>query len=97
MVGYEITVNGQRLCIAGVGENGVLTAAVSWVGKQGEAGHFHMHTGGIDSNTDENVRWYVPELKIGDEVSIRIYEIDGPDPQPLRYKRTSAEEPRRAE
>jgi hypothetical protein len=33
MRAFEVHVNGQRACIAGIGDDGVLTAIVSWASK----------------------------------------------------------------
>jgi hypothetical protein len=32
MIGYNVYRNNERLCIAGIGDFGVLTACVTWVG-----------------------------------------------------------------
>ena len=36
MIGYNVYRNNERLCIAGIGDIGVLTACVTWVGHSPE-------------------------------------------------------------
>src|SRR5262249_30241625 len=46
---FVVRVNGKRLCTAGVGPNGVLTAIVNWVGggpRRDAEGDFGFHVGG---------------------------------------------------
>jgi len=33
MRAFEVYINGERACLAGIGDDGVLTAIVSWVSK----------------------------------------------------------------
>jgi hypothetical protein len=86
---FVVSVNGKRLCRAGIGQNGVLTAIVNWVGggsQRTAEGHFGFHVGGLDSRTGEHVGWAVPELQLGDEVTIRLEEGDQIDPECRREK-----------
>jgi hypothetical protein len=89
MKAFIVYRNGERLCTAGIGTNGVLSAIVNWVGRGGR-GEFHIHVGGLDSATDEHVRWRVPKIGIGDEVAIRLVEADAIDQPVQRYKRSDA-------
>jgi hypothetical protein len=82
---FVVLVNGERLCTAGIGGNGVLTTIVSWVGR-GRRGHFHMHVGGLDSRTDQHIRWEVPAVRVGDEITVRVVEAGAVDPPAERYK-----------
>ena len=85
MICFEIFVNGERLCLAGI-EPGVLSANVtSWQG--GSTTEFepvtHLHVSGTsyekkrfdwtESGSEQSL------LKVGDEVTIRIVEADRPD------------------
>jgi hypothetical protein len=79
-----VHVNGKRLCLAGVGDNGVIGSAVSWVGgpKTNEslsAERIYFDVGGIDSTASERVRWEVPPLGVGDSITITIVETDSVD------------------
>ena len=79
MKAFEVFLNGKRLCRAGIGNDGVLDAVIDYVGGDGRD-HLHMHVGGLNSATDEFVNW-VPlrNLKVGDEVSVRIVETNRVD------------------
>jgi hypothetical protein len=85
---FVVTVNGQRLCTAGIGPNGVLSAIIDWVGggrNRPSGGDFGFHVGGLDSRTGEHVDWTTPELKVGDSVTVEIVEIDEVDPEARRH------------
>jgi hypothetical protein len=88
MKAFRALTNGREVCTAGVGSDGVLSANVTWVGsvRRGDAeGHLHFDVGGLDSRTGEPVRWAVPELRVGDEVSVLVVESDQVDPAQERY------------
>jgi hypothetical protein len=89
MKAFVVHRNGEQLCTAGIGTDGVLSAIVNWVSR-GNEGEFHMHVGGLDTSTDEHVRWRVPEIGIGDEITIRIVEADTVDQPVQRFKRSEA-------
>jgi hypothetical protein len=93
MKAFLIRVNGKRICKAGVGPNGVLTAIVNWVGsstKRTAQGDFGFHVGGIDGRTGEHVNYNTPSLNVGDKVSVEILESDQVDPEAKRYVFTSS-------
>jgi hypothetical protein len=67
---FVVRVNGKRLCTAGVGCNGVLTAIVNWVGggqRRDADGDFGFHVGRLDSRTGEHLdsKRYIPDLSGG--------------------------------
>jgi hypothetical protein len=89
MKAFVVSLNGRNICTAGVGPEGVLTTSVYWVGggpRPDAHGDLRMHVGGLDSRTDEHVDWPVPELAVGDEVTIRIIEVERVDPEGGRRK-----------
>ncbi len=80
MIAFIVSVNGQRVCTIGVGDSGVLGAHVSWSGGSGEAGDLDLGIGGLDTRTDEHIRWpHPPEIKVGDTVSVQVIETDTVD------------------
>lgn len=83
MKALEVFVNGQRLCLAGVGSEGVLTATVDWAGRAGREDVF-MHVGGLDGVTDESLEWAVPRIDVGTEITIRVVEVASVDPPSKR-------------
>lgn len=59
MKAFIVFLNGKRLCAAGVGPNGVLTAIIDWVRggpKRRADGHFGFHVGGLGGGTGEHVK-----------------------------------------
>lgn len=85
---FVVRVNGKRLCVAGVGPNGVLTAIVHWVGggpRRDAESDFGFHVGGLDSRTGEHLDYTTPRLRVGDKVSIEIVETEVVDPEAERY------------
>src|SRR5262245_33832729 len=89
MVGFEVTLNGQRLCTAAAGDTGVLSAAVTWVYRKApgvpEPSELRLEIGGLSD--DSHLRWPAPRLLgVGDEVRIRLVETNQADP-PARIER----------
>jgi hypothetical protein len=81
MIAFVVSVNGQRVGTIGIGDSGVLGAHVSWVGRPGEPGDLSLSVGGLDSRTDEHIRWpEPPEITVGDTVTIQVVETDAVDP-----------------
>jgi hypothetical protein len=82
MRAFEIYLNGKRLCLAGIGDDGVLNTTVdSVVGRGRNRNQQTLRVGGLISPTAEYVIWKRRRLKIGDEVRVKIVEtasIDRP-------------------
>lgn len=102
MICFEVSVNGNRLCTAGVGEYGVLTAILTWVWSQSEeASPAHeerkekpdLHVGGLVN--EEHVSWLENPflLSSGDVVAIKVISSQSVD-EPL--SRESNVDPERA-
>jgi hypothetical protein len=86
MLAFEISLNGKKLCVAGIGDHGVLVAGVDWVVK-GEEGDLFLSVSGLVSPADEHVDWISQEqLKVDDEVRVRIVETTQPDEPAKRYR-----------
>jgi hypothetical protein len=72
MIGFEVVLNGTRICTAAAGDDGVLTAIVTSVGKRHE---LELKIGGLIE--DAHLNWPVPRnLAVGDE--IRTCSADRP-------------------
>jgi hypothetical protein len=79
MRAFKISVNGKKLCVAGIGDEGVLSAIVNWVagvrGKSRGDGDLFLHVGGLVSPTNVHVAWATQKpLQIGDEIRIKVVE-----------------------
>jgi len=82
MLCFDVRVNGKRVTLAGVGEDGVLNAIVGWVCQErrspGEPCTLDLSVGGLDERA--HLRWVEDRpLKVGDQVEIAIVEADAPD------------------
>lgn len=84
MPAFVVSVNGNKVCsIALSGEN-TRTINIIWVGdSQNAEDHLLcLHIGGPDG--DDHLRWSVPQLEVGDEVTIKITESSVADPPDTR-------------
>src|ERR1700676_4402138 len=72
MRSFNVYLNGEKLCTAGIGDNGVLTTIVTWVaGGKGES--LFLNVGGLVSSTEEHIDWANQKpLRGGDEARIEI-------------------------
>jgi hypothetical protein len=88
MRGLEVHLNGNKLCTAGVGKDGVLNTIVDVVGCAENYYEMGMRVGGLENG--EFLIWARSELRVGDEIRIRIVE-DEPFDSPIE-RRTKAED-----
>ena len=82
MIGFEVLVNGERLYTAGIAGNSLLVAGVQWGGRNTED-MVQLRTGGTNFPEMKHHQWPWRELGVGDEVTIRVVEVDTPD-KPIR-------------
>lgn len=81
--------NGKKLCIAGVGDRGVLSAIISWVAGDRDEDLF-LHVGGLVN--EEHIDWIDhTRLQIGDEIRVQICDVESGD-DPWRKRRRDAPE-----
>ena len=91
MRAFEVFVNGERLCLAGIAGRCVLTVIIDHVkGKVDPVDDVDIHVGGLISDTDEHVEWTNTKLNTGDEVRVRIIESDSAD-EPKERRHASEE------
>ena len=89
MIAFEVSLNRKKICVAGVGDIGVLSTLLSWVRREGrntetgEPGRIEeeltLSVGGLMSSTNEHVQWTESALTVGDEVCIRVTELESVD------------------
>jgi hypothetical protein len=99
---FHVYLNGKKVSTAGVGELGVLGAHVSWVRRAGEhtlsrkpgsvEEELTLHVGGLISPSEEFVRWLDRDLKVGDEVRIRVADDTKVDRPRRRERRDHSKE-----
>jgi hypothetical protein len=91
MIAFEVYLNGEKLCTAGLGDLGVLSAILSWRGTQpyqdGTApklASLEFTISGLTSPAGDHVRWAEPQVHLDDEIRIRVVETSQADePQNL--------------
>jgi hypothetical protein len=88
---FLVTVNGQRVCLAGIGKNGSMAVAVEWVGGKGLDSRslkekLTLIVGGLDSASHEHAHWTTPKIRTGDKIQIEIIETDNVDDASERFE-----------
>jgi len=69
MRAFDVSLNGKKLCRAGIGDDGVLTTIVNWVTRK-NTGDLFLEVGGLVSTVDEHVSWVKQNpLQVGDTES----------------------------
>jgi len=85
MHAFEIYLNRKKLSVIGVGDDGVLSAGVTWVGGR-RRNQTRLYTGGLITSLEEHVKWNDVQLHAGDEVKIKVCEVDKVDPPTKRHR-----------
>lgn len=85
MLGFEVLVNGQKLCVAGTKTSSVLAIGVSWARREPDLVRFNV--GGVTAgDVETHFFWKTPTIAAGDEVTIRLVNVENPDPPEVTYK-----------
>jgi hypothetical protein len=85
MRAFKVEVNGKRICVAGVGANGVLSAITNFVGSPARGSSLDLTVGGLFTETDEHATWARIKLKVGDKFVLKVIETDSVDKPRERY------------
>ena len=94
MLGFELLVDDERICVAGMEDWSVMSVILSALrpryGDRARDGELNVSAGGL-SETDANgasyhARWARVDLKVGSRVVINVVETDEPDPPIRRYR-----------
>lgn len=94
MICFEIHINGQKICLAGVGDNGVLSAMANFRVSD-DSQRTYCSVGGIvkiDAETSQQIEWLDRELSVGDVLTIKVVEAetyDMPPSQQVNYLQCS--------
>jgi hypothetical protein len=102
MTVFDVFINGRKACRAGVGDDGVLSAIVTWVRLTGPAARTarrlrqpleesRIHVGGLRGG--EHRTWVERDLGPGDRVSIHVVKAARPDSPLVRKRRRPAPRP----
>src|SRR4051812_41960704 len=92
MTAFEVSVNGEPLCVAGIPGDCVLDVIINHVKRNLDRDELDLHVGGLVSPIGEHVDWANIELNTGDEVRVRVVESDWADEPKKRRPRNPAEE-----
>jgi hypothetical protein len=81
MIAFRVLHNGKEVCIAGIGEQGVLDATVHWVrvvrdSPPAAEQDIALQIGGLDFPTKEHRHWNAPDLAVGDTVTIQVVQAE---------------------
>ena len=105
MIGFEISVDGQKICTAGVGDLGVVTAMANWVRRIARdphsgtpiAGQFEeeltFHVGGLTHDADGagvNVTWLDQALSTGQRITMTVVDTTQVDTPRTRRREDPA-------
>jgi hypothetical protein len=89
MLSFNVSLNGKKLCIAGIGKRGVLSAILAWAATdRGE--DLFLQVGGLAN--EEHSDWiYQKPLQVGDELRVEICDAESVD-EPIRKRPIHAAE-----
>jgi hypothetical protein len=84
MIAFEIYLNDQKMCRAGVGDSGVLSAMVTWAATTMSTGtrneDLFLSLGGLINPGGKHVSWINQKgLAVGDRIQVKIVEADSVD------------------
>ncbi len=82
---FEVFLNKKRLCVAGIEGDCVLSAIVNYVSIK--RARSNLIVGGLNTVKDEHVRWVNHDLRVGDEIRIRIVKRSRADKPVERFPR----------
>jgi hypothetical protein len=84
MICFEIYINGQKVCLAGVGSDGVLSAMATFIASS-KSQNTDFRVSGlskVDAETSQQIEWLDRELSIGDVLTIKVVETENYDIPP---------------
>jgi hypothetical protein len=95
MRAFEVRLNDKKLCLPGVGNEGVLTTMITSTPFRSRS-ETQVYVSGLILPQDEHVVWKRSRLRTGDELRVKIVEAEAVDKPRERFPRDpSAEEKRK--
>ena len=98
MIAYQVKVNGKHVATAGLNQ-GVVSAIANWMFIPSDIAfdpktdwNAGFSLAGLDDAKDENLKWFRTDLKIGDEITLKLVEtdqVDDPSEITPRKRRTN--------
>ena len=91
MRAFQIFLNGKKLCVVGIGNDGVLSTTITHVPFRRRR-ETRLYVGGLVLPQNEDVRWKKALLRVGDEVRLKVVEAETVDKPRVRVARDLASE-----
>jgi hypothetical protein len=89
MLSFNVSLNGKKLCLAGIGKRGVLSAIISWVASERGEDLF-LQVGGLAN--EEHIDWIDQKrLQVGDEIRVEICDAESVDDSTGKRRMNAAE------
>jgi len=81
MIALRVLHNGKEVCVAGIGDLGVLSTGVTWAhvrldSPPLEREDLSLMISGLHTPSEEHRRWNAPDVTVGDTVTIEIVETE---------------------
>jgi hypothetical protein len=84
MKAFEVYLNGQKMCRAGIRKDGVVSVIVNWTARQGEENLF-FSVSGLISDLNQHVAWIQHQaLQSDDTIQIEVVEADSVEEPTVR-------------
>ena len=87
--------NAKKLCVAGIDGDGVVNTMITSVAGRGGQ-RLSLTVLGLVTGVNEHVTWRAMGLKVGDEVTLKVVEVDSADRPRTRRRSDPKQEERRA-
>jgi hypothetical protein len=94
MRAFKIYLNGKKLCLAGVGNDGVLTTTITYV-RSRKRRETQAYVGGLIMPQGDHVMWKQSRLRPGDELRVKIVETEAVDKLSKRFPRDPSTDEKR--
>jgi len=91
---FKIYLNGKKHCLAGVGNDGVLTTTITYV-RPRKRRETQTYVGGLILPQGDHVMWKQSRLCPGDELRVKIVEAEAVDKPQKRFPRDHFTEEKR--
>ncbi len=79
MEALRISVNGEHVCTAGVGSEGVVSAHIVWNRGSQRPADLRLSVSGLDTIRGQYPFWRTPEISLGDTITAMFIETDSID------------------
>jgi len=85
---FEVSLNGNRVCTAGIEGGGVVALTVNYV-SGGYGDELFFNIGGLVTAAQEHLLWDGGKLNVGDELHVKVVDTVAVDEPTTRYSADS--------